>query len=57
MEYLLIWLVFACAAYSLAKGKNRNAYLWALLGLLLGPFAVLLVALLPNGAGGQQKYH
>lgn len=56
MEYLLIWLVFACAAYSMAKGKNRNAYLWAAVGLLLGPFAVLIVALLPSAAGDEQKY-
>lgn len=46
MEYLIAWFVFSCAAFSVAKRKNRNAFLWAGVGILLGPFAVLIVALL-----------
>lgn len=44
MKYLLIWAVFAAAASSLAKGKNRNVYVWFFIGLLLGPLAILALA-------------
>lgn len=56
MEYLFIWLVFPCAAFSIAKGKNSNPNLWGGLGLLLGPFAVLIVAIMENGEGEDQGY-
>lgn len=56
MEYLFILIVFAAAAGSLAKGKNRNIYLWTILGALLGPFAVLAVALMKPGDGPNQGY-
>ncbi len=56
MEYLIAWLVFAAAAFSLAKGKNRNPYLWCGLGLLLGPFALLFIALLKPAPGVDQGY-
>lgn len=46
MEYLIGWLVFSAAAASIAKGKNRNVFLWAGLGILLGPFAILIVAMM-----------
>lgn len=56
MEYLLILAVFAAAAGSLAKGKNRNIYLWAFIGMLIGPFAILVVALLKPLPGPEQDY-
>ena len=56
MEYLIFWLVFGCAAYSIAKGKNRNAILWFFIGLLIGPFAILIVALMKPGVGADQGY-
>ena len=46
MDYLLMWVVFACAAYSVAASNGKNKYLWFGLGLVLGPFAVLIVALM-----------
>lgn len=56
MEYLLIPVVFAVAAGSLAKGKNRNAVLWGALGLVIGPFAILTVALMKPAPGVEQSY-
>lgn len=56
MEYLLIWLVFPCAAYSTAKTKKRNPYLWAGIALLIGPFAILIVSLLDMEVGENQDY-
>nr|WP_221437563.1 MULTISPECIES: antitermination protein NusB [unclassified Rhodanobacter] len=33
---------------ALAQGKNRNGLLWFVLSLLFGPFATLLLVLLPK---------
>ena len=57
MEYMIAWLVFPFAAASLARGKNRNVFLWAFVGLLLGPFAVLIVALIKPAPGVDQGYN
>ena len=57
MEFLIAWLVFPVATGSLARGKNRNVILWALLGLLLGPFAILIVALIKPAPGADQGYN
>jgi hypothetical protein len=57
MQYLIFWVVFGFAAASLAKGKNRNIYLWFLVGLLLGPFGVLIVALIKPAPGADQGYN
>lgn len=57
MEYLIFWAVFGCAAYSIAKGKNRRGVLWFFIGLLIGPFAVLLVALMKTAPGPDQGYN
>lgn len=56
MEYALIPVIFAFAAATLAKGKNRNQILWFFGGLVLGPFAMLIVALLKPGPGPDQGY-
>ena len=57
MEYLILWFVFGAAAFVLAKGKGRNLALWTILGLLIGPFAVLILALLPTTEQGDQDYN
>ena len=57
MEFLFAWVVFGAAAASMAKGKNRNVLLWICIGLLIGPFAVLIVALLKTAPGKDQSYH
>ncbi|TYO99652.1 hypothetical protein EDC39_102177 [Geothermobacter ehrlichii] len=56
MEFVLMWIAFGCAAASLAKGKNFNVPLWVVLGLLLGPFALLIMALRKPGEGPDQGY-
>ncbi len=56
MEFVLFWAVFAVAAGVLAKGKNRRVVPWAILGVLIGPFAVLVVALIKPAPGADQGY-
>ena len=55
MRYIVIWLFFAGAAAYIAKGKDRNPVLWALIGALLGPFAIIIVALLESPSETNQK--
>ena len=47
MELALLWLVFAVFAMIGATQKNRSGVGWFLVGLLLGPFG-LLVYLMPK---------
>lgn len=56
IAYLIAWCLFSCAAYSLAKGKGRNPRLWAAIGLVLGPLAVLIVALMPITTKSEAGY-
>jgi len=48
MQLLFAWVVFSVAAASIARSKNRSAVKWALVGLVLGPFAILIVALMDS---------
>ena len=57
MEYLIAWILFGAAAGSLAKGKNRRVWLWVVIGLFIGPFAVLVVALMKPAPGPEQSYN
>lgn len=56
MEYLIAWILFGVAAASLAKGKNRNVVIWTIIGLLIGPFALLVIALMKPAPGPDQGY-
>jgi hypothetical protein len=56
MEFLFAWVIFGAAAASLAKGKNRNVVRWVIIGLLIGPFALLIIALMKPAAGANQGY-
>lgn len=56
MEFVIAWALFAFASYSFAKSKNRNPILWAVIGLLIGPFAMLAIALMKPGAGPDVDY-
>lgn len=56
MEFFFAWIVFGCAAASFAKGKNRNVALWAGIGLLLGPFAILILLVMKPAPGKEQDY-
>ncbi len=55
-KFIAAWVLFCFAAASIAKGKNRSVLLWAVLGLLLGPFAALAVGLMKPGPGPDQGY-
>jgi hypothetical protein len=45
-ELLLLAVVFAAVCGTIAHEKRRNTAGWAFLGLLFGPFTLLVVALL-----------
>jgi hypothetical protein len=47
-ELLLLAVVFAALCGTIAHKKGRNTAGWAFLGLLFGPFTLLVVALLPT---------
>ena len=42
------WGTLALINAALAQGKNRSGLLWFLLSLLFGPFATLLLVLMPK---------
>lgn len=52
----LIPVVFAFAAASMAKDKNRRPWVWFIIGLLTGPIAVFGVLMLKAGPGIDQGY-
>ena len=56
MDYLVGWILFGVASAVLAKGKGRSLPLWFVLGLLIGPFALLIQAFLPTTERGDQDY-
>jgi len=56
LQFVFILAIFPIAAGTLAKGKNRSVPLWAVLGLLFGPFAVLVLALIKPGPGPDKGY-
>ncbi len=51
MDYLIMWVVFACAAFSVADRIGKKRYLWFGIGLLIGPFAVLILGLMSVRSG------
>ena len=57
MQYVFMWVIFACAAYSVAGSKGKNRYLWFGVGLLIGPFAVLILALLTADPAHRNTTH
>lgn len=42
------WGTLALINAGLAQGKNRSGLLWFLVSLLLGPFATLIVVVMPK---------
>lgn len=45
--YIVIWLLFGLVAAAIANSKGRGGCGWFILGMLLGPFS-LVVAFLPS---------
>lgn len=54
MEYVIIWLLFGMVAAVIANSKGRSGCIWFLLGVLLGPFS-LVVLVLPSLKPGQEQ--
>jgi predicted amidophosphoribosyltransferase len=48
VEIFLFWVVCGIAACVVAVSKNRSGIGWFLLGMLLGPFALLMVGFMPG---------
>ena len=46
--YLILAVVWGILCHNIARSKNRNQELWAILGFLFGIFAVIVISLLPN---------
>ena len=40
----VVWVVCAIYAYRMAPGFGRSAVTWAILGIILGPIALMLLA-------------
>ena len=57
LQFLFIPIAFACAAYSVAKGKNRNPYIWFCIGFFTGPIASVLLLVMKRGPGSDHGYH
>jgi hypothetical protein len=47
-SYSVGWLTLSLINAGLAQGKGRSGLGWWLLSLLIGPFATLLIVLLPG---------
>ena len=48
MALFFFWIVCGIAAAVVASSKNRGGFLWFILGMLLGPFALLMVGFMPK---------
>jgi hypothetical protein len=46
--YGIGWGTLALINAGLAQGKNRSGLIWFILSLFIGPFATLLIVLLPR---------
>ena len=49
--FLVVWFTIMALTGWLAGKRGRSSGDWALLALVLGPVALLLVLVLPRGAG------
>jgi hypothetical protein len=54
-EFFVGWGTLSLINAALAQGKGRGGLNWFLLSLLLGPFATLLITILPNRNGTPHK--
>ena len=54
MEWLFLWLICGIASAVIASNKGRSGLGWFLLGMLMGPFG-LMVALLPSREDQAQR--
>ena len=60
MEVLFIWFLFGLVSAVVASGKGRSGCGWFILGMLLGPFGLILSLVVSNikpdeGTSGNMK--
>ena len=55
MTFVVIWAVCAIACAILASNKGRGVVGWLLLGVILGPIALILAAVVSNKKTGQPE--
>jgi len=50
MPYILFFILVACmvACHIIAKNKGRNPIAWGVTGAIFGPFAILILMLMPK---------
>jgi uncharacterized protein (DUF983 family) len=48
MPFLIIWILFGVACAICAPSKRRNGVAWFFIGMLLGPFGLIFILLLPS---------
>ncbi len=46
---IVVWLACAWFCWQQAQERGRRPWLWGILGLIFGPFALIAVMLLPYG--------
>lgn len=44
----VVWVVCAIYAYRMAPGFGRRAWAWGILGIILGPIALMILYVLPK---------
>jgi hypothetical protein len=44
----VVWVVCAIYAYRMAPGFGRGAWTWGILGIILGPIALMILYVLPK---------
>ena len=56
MALLLIWILCGAAAAMIASNKGKEAVLWSVIGMLVGPFGILFALIAqPNAAQVEQQ--
>lgn len=48
MEWVFIWIMFGVVCAVAANSKNRGSIGWFFMGMLFGPFALLILIFLPK---------
>jgi hypothetical protein len=57
MGLVIIWVLFGIASAIVAGQKNRSGFGWFLLGILLGPFGLIFILILPKLPGTETQTH
>jgi len=55
MIYVLIWFFFGIICSTVATNKGKSGFLWFLLGILFGPFSLILILVSPSDQQSVEK--